>query len=90
MLFRSALKKTKQLYKSQLKDVYKKINETRRSYIESIQEHEVGNKRKRGIKTILKNETMANVHRPNKFAAMTLGKKSVPIIKKTRTRKKKQ
>ena len=85
-----ALKKTKQLYKSQLKDVYKKINETRRSYIESIQEHEVGNKRKRGIKTILKNETMANVHRPNKFAAMTLGKKSVPIIKKTRTRKKKQ
>ena len=81
-----ALKKSKQLYESQIKDVYKKANETRRSYVESIQE--IGNKRKRGIKTIIQNETISNVHRPNKFAAMTVGKKPVPIIKKRKTRKK--
>ena len=62
-----ALKKSKQLYKSQIKDVYKKANQNRRSYIESIQE--IRNKRKRGMKTVFKNETISNVHRPNKFTS---------------------
>ena len=82
------LNKTKQLYKSQIKDVYKKADEIRRSYIGSIpeEEQEVGTKKKRRI---LRNESISNVHRPNKFAAMTDGKIPVPIMKKRRTRKKK-
>ena len=82
----------KDKYTYQIKDAYEKANQNKRSHTESIQEEEdeeVGNKRKRGgRRLVIKNKSISNVHRPNKYATTTLGKKRVRKIKKRRTRKK--
>ena len=80
----SKIDKLKQAYKSQIQDEYDKVNQNKRSHTDSIQEgeeEEEGNKRKRGGR---KNKSISNVHRPNKYATTTLGKKRVRKIKKRR------